>query len=219
MYNQPNNQIRPAQSFGSVQEEFKYNLAKGFSPGDQFTIVEDMPRSKPLRFEIGEGQFKEKDGTTRKFESKSYLIRVISRGYEADMLVYPKLLSKLAVLCPKGLENFKGATFVYDGYNWAYIGIETPSQPISNISQAMRDPRQPDLNPPAPQQDQAETFIKTMVKDMEYLKKVNSPEYQITTKVLMNIAESITPGKALDLITAAKTRGYIIESAGVYRVP
>jgi len=58
-----------------------------------------------------------------------------------------------------------------------------------------------------------------MIKDMEYLKKVNSPEYQITTKVLMNIAETITPGKALDLITAAKTQGYIIESAGVYRVP
>jgi hypothetical protein len=56
-----------------------------------------------------------------------------------------------------------------------------------------------------------------MVNDMEYLKKVNSSEYQITTKVLMNIAESITPGKALELITNAKAQGYITESAGVYK--
>jgi len=114
-----NNTPRPA-SFGSVQETFRYRL-RNLVSGDQFTIVEDMPRNKQIRFEMGKG--KAKDG--REFDSKTYIIRVVLRGYEADMEVYEKELPKLAVLCPKGLENFKGCTFVFDGYNWAFLGIET----------------------------------------------------------------------------------------------
>src|SRR3972149_7130660 len=104
-----NNTPRPAQSFGSVQETFRYRL-KNFTSGEQFSIVEDMPRSKPIRLET-KMMKSQKDG--RDFESKTYIIRITSKGYEADLEVYEKELPRLAVLCPKNLENFRGCTFVF----------------------------------------------------------------------------------------------------------
>jgi len=194
------NQQKPAPTLGGVQQNFQYRL-RNFIINDQFTIVEDLPRTKPIRQAIRAGQ---------KGQYNVFLIRISSNAFEADLELFEGELNNLAIACPKDTQNFKGITLAFDGRKWVYVCGETT--PI-------RDARQPDLTPPATPQDQTKTFIEAMIKDMEYLKKVNSPEYQITTKVLMNIAESITPGKALDIITAAKTQGYIIESAGVYRVP
>jgi len=212
MYNQNNNTPRPAQSFGSVQETFRYNLARGFNSGDQFTIVEDMPKNKPIRFETGEAQ----DKTGRKFESKKHLIRVVSRGYEADMVVYPKLLPGLAVLCPKGLENFKGATFVFDGINWAYMGIESTTQPpITSVSSAMRDPRQPDLNPTPPQADQKDVAVNKLA---EKISEYNMLGIEITTKMVMTISEKLLPNDAVGLMGYAKSKGMISETEGKWKV-
>ena len=206
MYNKTNTP-RPAQSFGAVQETFRYNLAKGFNPGDQFTIVEDMPKSKPIRSEIGE-TIKTKDG--RSFEPMSYLIRVVSRGYEADMLVYPKLLSGLAILCPKGLANFKGCTFLLDGCNWVYMGIEgTTSQ------KAALDARQPDLSAPKPAEDFGLNSIRQMLNDINTVTKLG-----VSVKIdqVTKICDIIAPGKALDMIKRAKEEGFMYEKDGVYIV-
>jgi hypothetical protein len=206
MYNKTNTP-RPAQSFGAVQETFRYNLAKGFNNGDQFTIVEDMPKSKPIRTEIGE-PMKTKDGRT--FEPMSYLIRVVSKGYEADMLVYPKLLPGLAILCPKGLANFKGTTFIFDGYNWAFLGIEGTTN-----MRAAPDARQPNLSEPAPQEDFGLKNIRQMLADIKTVTKLG-----VSVKVdqVTKIADSIAPGKALDMIKRAKEEGFMYEKDGVYIV-
>jgi len=208
MIPQNNTPQRPA-SFGSVQETFRYRL-RNFVSGDQFTIVEDMPRNKQIRFEMVKG--KAKDG--REFDSKTYIIRVVVRGYEADMEVYEKELPKLAVLCPKGLENFKGCTFVFDGYNWSYLGIETPQAPISNISQAMtpRDPRQPDLNP-AP--DQRDLFDAKLTAGMQTLEGLGN---RVDAALIMKICDNIMPGKGMDLFSYAKGKGAISEVNGVWKV-
>ena len=199
MYQQ-NNTPKPAQSFGSVQETFRYRL-RAFNQGEQFSIVEDMPRSKPIRFE--KETKKGRDG--RDFESKTYLIRVVSRGYEADLEIYEKDLPGLAVLCPKGLENFKGATFVFDGNNWAYMGQETPQQPISSVSQAMA-PTQP--------QDQRDEFLARVIKNIDLYTSLGS---KADAAIVMKMCELITPGKALDLFQYAKTKGAIIETNGEYK--
>jgi len=208
----PQNTPRPARSFGSVQETFRYRFAN-FNSGDQFTIVEDMPRSKPVRLET-KRLAGEKNGRKYDFEAETYLIKVVSRGYEADIELKPSELMTLATLCPKGLENFKGATFVYDGYNWAYMGIETPQAPISNISQAMppRDPRQPDLNP-AP--DQRDLFVTKLTTGMTTLEALGN---KVDASVVMKICDNITPGKGIDLFQYAKGKGAIREDAGVWRV-
>lgn len=209
MIPQNNNTPRPAQSFGSVQETFRYRL-KNFTSGEQFSIVEDMPRSKPIRCE--KEMKKGKDG--HDFESKTYLIRVVSRGYEADIEIYEKDLPRIAVLCPKDTQNFKGATFVFDGYNWAYMGIETPQAPISNISQAMtpRDHRQPDLNPP---QDQRDLFLGLLTNSIDAF---NGRGEIVDAKKVMDICENFMPGKAIDLFQYAKGKGAIIETNGVWKV-
>ena len=206
MYNNKQNTPRPAVSFGGTQETFRYNLAKSFNTGDQFTIVEDMPKSKPIRFEVGEG--KAKDGHT--FESKTYLIRVVSKGYEADMTVYPKLLPTLAILCPKGMENFKGCTFLLDGYSWVYMGIEgTTSQ------RAAPDARQPDLSAPNPTEDFGLNNIRQMLNDVKTMTRVG-----VTVKFdqMTKIADTIAPGKAPDMIKRAKEEGFMYEKDGVFVV-
>jgi hypothetical protein len=203
-----NNTPRPTQSFGSVQETFRYRL-RNFVSGDQFSIVEDMPRSKPIRCE--KEMKKGKDG--RDFESKTYIIRVTSKGYEADIEIYEKELPKIAVLCPKDLQNFKGATFVFDGYNWSYLGIETPQAPISNISQAMtRDPRQPDLNP-AP--DQRDLFVAKLTTGITTLEALGN---KVDAAVVMKICDNIMPGKGIDLFQYVKTKGSISEVDGAWKV-
>jgi len=212
MINQPNTPQRPA-SFGSVQETFRYKFSgkyPSFNSGDQFTIVEDMPRQKHIRTEYK--TMKGKDG--RDFESETKLIRVTCKGYEADMEVYTKDLPKLAVLCPKDLQNFKGCTFVFDGYNWAYMGIETPQTPISSISQAMapRDPRQPDLNPAPDQRDLFVTKLTTGITTLEALGN------KIDAALVMKICDNIVPGKGIDLFQYAKTKGAISEIDGAWKV-
>jgi len=212
MINQPNTPQRSAQSFGSVQENFKYRLAN-FNSGDQFTIVEDMPRNKPIRLET-KRMTGEKNGRKYDFDAETYLIKVVSRGYEAFIELKPKELMTIATLCPKGLENFKGATFVYDGYNWSFLGIETPQTPISSISQAMapRDPRQPDLTPP---QDQRDLFVIKLANSIQTLSEYGN---KMDAAAVMSICEKITPGKAMDLFAYAKGKGAISEADGVYKV-
>jgi hypothetical protein len=189
---------------------------ENFKSGDQFSIIEDMPRKKPIRFEMNH-LAGEKNGRKYDFDAKTNLIRITKNGYEADLELKPRDVPMFAILCPMGLENFKGATFVFDGYNWAYLGIETSNSnqpPISQVSQAMRDPRQPDLNAPV---DQITKNLETMVADITKMYAVNSPEYKIDIKILTNVANSILPGKALDLISAAKAQGYIFEQDGAYK--
>jgi len=209
-----NNTPRPAQSFGSVQENFRYRM-ENFNPGYQFTIVEDMPRNKPARFETKRmtGESK-KNGKKYDFDAMTYLIRVVSRGYEADIELKPKDFMTLATLCPKGLDNFKGATFVFDGYNWSFLGIETPQTPINSISQAMtpRDSRQPDLNP-AP--DQRDLFTQKLTNSIQTLSDYGN---KMDSAAVMSICEKITPGKAMDLFAYAKGKGAISEVDGVWKV-
>jgi len=207
-----NNTPRPTRSFGSVQEDFRYRLAN-FNSGDQFSIVEDMPRNKPIRLET-KRMTGEKNGRKYDFDAETYLIKVVSRGYEAYIELKPKELMTIATLCPKGLENFKGATFVFDGYNWSYLGIETPQAPISNISQAMtpRDPRQPDLNP-AP--DQRDLFLTKLTTGMTTLEGLGN---KVDAALVMKICDNITPGKGMDLFAYAKGKGAIREDNGVWKV-
>lgn len=200
MYNKPNTP-QLAASFGSVQETFRYRL-KNFGSGEQFSITEDMPKSKPIRFES-----KTMKGRNGDFESKTFLIRVISRGIEADIEIYEKELPKLAILCPKGTENFKGSTFVFDGYNWAYMGVEAIQTP-------QRDPRQPDLNGPT-QPDQRDLFLAKLVLSIQTLGEYGN---KMDAAAVMSICEKITPGKALDLFQYGKVKGAFHEENGVYKV-
>jgi len=218
MYNQNTNQPTPAQSFGRVQETYKYRL-DNFKSGDQFVIVEDMPKSKPIRVET-KRLTGEKNGRKYDFDAKTYLIRISSRGYEADIELKPRDIPMFAILCPKGLDNFKGATFVYDGSNWSFLGIETvqsnTSVPISNISQAMRtDPRQPDLSPPAPQADQKDVAVNKLV---EKISEYNMLGVGITTQMLMVTADKLLPGDAVGLIGYGKAKGLISEVDGKWKV-
>jgi hypothetical protein len=204
-----NNTPRPSRSFGSVQETFRYRISN-FNSGEQFTIVEDMPRSKPVRLET-KRMAGEKNGRKYDFDAETYLIKVVSRGYEADIELKPKELMVVATLCPKGLENFKGATFVFDGYNWSFMGIETPHTPISNIGQAMRDPRQPDLNP-AP--DQRDLYTQKLTNSIQTLSEYGN---KMDSAAVMSICEKITPGKAMDLFAYAKGKGTISETNGEWK--
>ncbi len=212
MYNQDNKQPQKPQSFGNVQETYKYRL-NNFKSGDQFTIVEDMPKNKPIRLET-KRLVGEKNGKKYDFDAKTYLIRISNRGYEADIELKPHDIPMFAILCPKGLDNFKGATFVFDGYNWSFMGIETPQSnqtPINNISSAMRDPRQPDLSAPTQPEDQRDVYAKTLVSRIQVLNDMGTDAFMSD---VLKLASKICPGKEVDIVGYTKSKGLISEKEG-----
>jgi hypothetical protein len=208
MYPTQNQPPKPPQTLGDMQTHYAFRMSQ-FINGDQITIVEDLPKNKPVR----ENRKKSQKGN----DYTVYLIRINANGFEADLEMFAVELNNLAIACPKGTDNFKGIVLVHNGRTFTYLMGNMPTPQAAIIP----DRRQPDLYAsPAPVEapvDQSKAFIVKMVNGMEYMKKVYSPEYRITTKVLMTIAESITPGKALELIANAKAQGYITESDGVYK--
>ena len=207
MYNQTNTP-KPAASFGSVQETYKHRL-DNFKSGDQITIVEDMPKGKPIRME-SKRITGEKNGRKYDFDAHTYLIRISNRGYEADLELKPRDLPMLAILCPKGTENFKGSTFVFDGYNWAYMGVETTTTqaPIRNISDAMA----PTYPKPS---DQKDKFVQMLASKIQMATEIGMP---VDESKAISFADKISPGNGIDLIRAAKDAGYIYEQNGVFKV-
>jgi len=99
------NQQKPAPTLGGVQQNFQYRL-RNFIINDQFTIVEDLPRTKPIRQAIRAGQ---------KGQYNVFLIRISSNAFEADLELFEGELNNLAIACPKDTQNFKGITLAYDG--------------------------------------------------------------------------------------------------------
>lgn len=205
MFNNQVQQPKPPQTFGNIQNTYVFRLSQ-FINGDQITIVEDLHKNKPIR-EAKKHSLKGNDYTV-------YLIRINSNGFEADLELFVFELSALAMACPKGTENLKGMVLIHNGRSFTYLMGNMPIPEISVIP----DRRQPDLNPPSQPVDQVKADIDKMCADMKSMYAVNSSEYKIDIKVLTNVANSILPGKALDLIQAAKTQGAIYEQPiGVYK--
>jgi len=201
MYGQP--QQKAAPTFGGVQQNFQYRL-RNFIINDQFTIVEDLPRTKPIRQAQKAGS---------KGQYTVFLIRISSNNFEADLELFEGELNNLAIACPKDTQNFKGITLAFDGRKWVYICSDAPS-----------DPRQPNLYPnpqtspiSQPQQstDQKSLFMAKMIGSMRALESVGVP-CDISKLTLM--CESISPGNALQLISTAKGEGRICEKDGKYVV-
>lgn len=192
---QPQN--KPIQSFGQLQDTFVFRL-RNFIQGEQFTIVEDSPRHKIPRTAQrngGKGQY------------TVCLITISFNGTNADLELYDNELSQIAALCPKGTQNFKGATFAFDGRRWQYICGDNPIP---------RDPRQPDLNPPTQQQpiDQRDLYLNKLVEAM----KTASLYDELTESRVSKIADKISPNGSDALISYGKTKGAFCESQGVFRV-
>lgn len=51
------------------------------------------------------------------------------------------------------------------------------------------------------------------------IKNLNKVGIAVDIKVLTNICDAIQPGKAIEMIPAAKSGGYIVESNGIYTAP
>lgn len=190
----PQNQAKPAPTLASIQREFTYSLF-GFRVNDQFTIVEDLPATKPIK------QITKIANKTGK-PYQVFVIRITSNNFEANLELFETELNKIAIACPKDITNFKGVTLAFDGQRWVYVSQDTNT------------PGQPQLDANVPLN--ANAINNKIVADIQSLNKVG---VQVDIKVLTNICDAIQPGKALELIQAAKTGGYIVESNGIYRAP
>lgn len=196
-YPQPNTQ-KPAPTFGSIQREFAYTLYN-FRVNDQFTIVEDLPSTKPIR------QITKIANKTGK-PYQVFVIRITSNNFEANLELYESELNKIAIACPKDITNFKGVTLAFDGQKWVYVCQDT-NTPGTGQSAPISQPQQP--------QNQKSLFLTKMIGSMRALESVGVP---VDAAKLTKMCDAMSPGNALELIAAAKSQGLIVESQGIFRV-
>jgi len=186
MYNEPREQ---AKSFVQIRKEFVYRLSNFEMNRGQFTIVEDLPATRPLRTVS-------KIAKTGK-PYNSCLVRISSGGFESDLELFGRELDKVALALPPGVVNYKGVTLYFDGAVWA------------NLEQGVTPPQTP-----AGPQDQKDVYVDQLVQVM---KANDSKNIGVNAGTMLNYCKSITNGDALELISYAKTKGAIYEQGGNYK--
>lgn len=171
-----------------------------FKPGSSFTIVEDMPRGKAMRFYM-----KPNPKGGKAFETN--LIRINDGFVEKDLEVGDIQAGVLFSTVPDTLTNLKGSTFVNDSGRWRYVAQSTDEMNAnfppksSEISKSME---------PEPQQ-QVKTINDYAEMLAQAVKQNTSLGITTTYPILQKMADQIYPNRALDLIMAAKTKGCISE--------
>ncbi|MDD5387631.1 MAG: hypothetical protein PHQ22_10600 [Sulfuricurvum sp.] len=196
---------KPPQTFGNIQNNYVFRMSQ-FIGNDQITIVEDLPKNRPVR------QATKKSAKGNDYVV--YLIKIDFNGFVSDLEMFGHELNTLAVACPKGTENFKGITLVHNGRSLVYLSTDAPLDPSVP---RRTDTRQPDLSAPAqaPTEDVVLNNMRQMLADIKTLTKLG-----VAVKVdqVIKICDTIAPGKALDMIARAKSEGFMYEKDGVYTV-
>lgn len=169
-----------------------------FGPGSQFTVVEDLPRNKPMRYYMKPSN---KGGPA----FASNLIRITDGivTKDLDISITNAQLLFISLPGPEVVQNLKGCTFANDNGKWIFVGQTTPDMTINN---------------PAPTTTEAPTTIGNMVKMLHAAIEANvNSGIKNTPDKVIEIADKIKPGDAMGLIAAAKEAGWICEVGGVIR--
>lgn len=201
-----------SESIMQLKKDFVFRLSQFIINKGQFTIVEDLPATKPIRME-NKKTLKPSPRTGQFGTYEVYLIKIAADGYEANLEMFKTELTHLAIAFPDGLSNYKGVTLAHDGSHWVYVcgGNGDPSfQP-----NAQNTPKSP-VNAPGQQN--------TTQIDGLYLKLAQAVTLcqtigQKTTKdnVIQVARNIVAPGQDVEaFVQAAKMAGWLVERDGVY---
>lgn len=190
------------QSFKQIKKEYMetpFWLGK-FLPGSQLTIVEDLPKDKPIRYTMRPSN---KGGPAFPVN----LIRITDGFVEKDLELSKTNTQLLLVNLPEHITNLKGVVLANDMGRWVFVSQNDGSfnenfpSKSAEIAKSME---------PAAQQS-----IKTINDYAEMLaeavKMNTSLGMTVTYPVLQKMADKIYPNRALDLIAAAKAKGCIVD--------
>ena len=177
--------------------ETPFWIAK-FGPGSQFTIVEDLPRNKPLRYYMKPSQ---RGGPAYASNLVKITDGIVTKDLELSMTNAQLLF--IALPGPEVVQNLKGCTFANENGKWVFVGQTTPDMALNN---------------PASNATEAPTTIGNMVKMLHQAIEGNvNAGIKNTPAEVIKLADKIKPGDALGLINAAKEQGWICEVGGVIR--
>lgn len=198
--------------------------------GQTFTIVEDLPRGKPLREieEINEN-FAAKDPsyllaikTGARKKDHYFLIGIETGIIQKDLKLRRNELIQFMLSCPKNTPNLQGITASVDQTKVLhFVSQAMQPAPISSITQAMG------ANTPTPQQTTPITQPeqpKVDYKDEAVAKlAANIKEYEdhgvaVGTEMVLYLASKHMPTDALNLVGFAKNKGMISEKDGKWKV-
>ena len=195
-----NNAFVPFSPAQSKKEYFDnpFWLSK-FQPGSQFTIVEDHPRNKPMRYMIK----KMKWGDAGKS-----LIR-INDGFVSKDLELGKMDAQLLFAgLPDDVQNLKGCTFANDNGRWIFVAQTMPGQ----------EENFPKSNQIAASMTEAPTTIASQIQALHAAINTNiNTGIKNTPEKVLEIANKIKAGDGEHLIQAAKDAGWLVEVGGVIR--
>ena len=156
-----------------------------------FEITEDIPPTKKFRMVKVTGETK----AGVKFESDKFAFKVQSGLIEKDLALTKHELQSLILLIPPGWNNLKGTTFKCDGMQIEYVCTNNTGAPQAPAQQSQ-------------QADQRDAQVARLKEAITFSASLGTP---VVIQILTKIAENVAPGKALDLIMYAKTKGEITE--------
>lgn len=189
-------------SFKQIQKDYLETpfWISQFGFGSQITIVENIPATKPFRF-------KKTKSTKFPGDYVVNLIRITDGYTEKDLEVSKKNTEALMLNIPGHITNLKGVTLANNNGRWEFV---------CQTDESMNDGFKHAITQPVSPEEQKDRFLKKMCEDMSQLNKVG---ISISADVMLKIADSITPGDAMGLISAAKTKGMIYEEKpGIFKV-
>jgi len=169
-----------------------------FGPGSQITIVEDLPRNKPMRFYM-------KPDTKRGGPAyASNLIKITDGFSEKDLDLSKTSAQRLFLNLPDNIQNLKGCTFANDNGRWIFVA-QTDTSLNSGFPQPTRAPEH--------EQSTLDLRIRALKEAMSLTASLGT---KIDSKIMIVLAERFEPGNALGLIGSAKNSGQIMEKEGTF---
>ncbi|MCZ7362868.1 MAG: hypothetical protein O8C58_05995 [Candidatus Methanoperedens sp.] len=174
--------------------------------GKQFTITEDLPKTKIIRETQAKAQKTGKPYTL-------YLIKVQEGIFEKDIQLYESDLETLFMKMPTSLVNYKGATLTLSNDPvspvMTYIG-----QVTDDMNENFPKPTQSPTNTPGPHNDQTEDKYRELAQAITFSQKIG---IQTTKDKVLQIAVNIVPGQDAEaFIHGAKMAGWIVERDHIF---
>jgi len=179
---------------GAIAQQKPYTMYD-LRTGRQLTIIEDL--AKTMRPKVVKTK-----GSKGDYEVAH--IKINTGIMNGELELSESHWNKLWRAMPPSVTTLKGVTIAYD----------TSKEEIIFVSQESNCIGTSNLDNTVPLNEQA--VMNKIIADIRQLNKVG---VNVDIKVLTNICDAIQRGKALELISSAKSGGYILDNNGIYTAP
>ena len=172
-----------------------------------FEIVDDITPTTDLKETKIKIEY-EKNGIKASFDKKVILIKVKVGIMVKSLGLEKSEYIKMVCMIPPEAKNYKGCSFYFEGDKLTYLQQTTDEM----VAEMNANIDRPILPPPQPtQEDQKDAFVRTLVTRIQVLNDMGTDAFMSD---VLKLASKICPGKEVEIVGYAKTKGLICELTG-----